>query len=134
MTDQGAVELVVFIAAVLGTLAGTLYPYWAKLRENPEMGFEKKFVGTAVISFIASIAISIGLFSMLVEAAQQIANTGSLASVFAITATSAFGIARASNMLMPSREKAVETETSTTTTTVTAAQPSLPPPPASSST
>ena len=106
LSEQATVEIVVYIAIVLGTVAGTLYPYWSKLREFPEMAFEKKFLGTAVISFIASLAISVSLFPTLL--AQATADSSlSLASVFAITALSAFGLNRASNMIMPGTQAAL---------------------------
>lgn len=83
-------DLTVIAGAALGNFARTMIPYWAKLRENPEIVFERKFLGTAVISFIGALGLGLGLFPMFAETVQ---NSGlSLAAVFATVALSAFGL------------------------------------------
>ena len=96
MTEQAVLEWVVILACVIGTFARTLLPYWNKLQENPETVFEKKFLGTAALSFITSLAIGFGIFPSIFA---NVESNGSLTSVFAIAALMAFGINTGANMI-----------------------------------
>lgn len=98
MAFEMSTEIIVIIASILGSAAATLYPYWEKLRETPELVFEKKFIGTAAISVITAVALGISIFPQMLETV--VGSTLSLAGIFAIVATTAFGINRGSNMLM----------------------------------
>lgn len=88
-------DITVIAGATLGNFARTMIPYWAKLRETPEMIFEKKFLGTAIISFLGATGIGIGLYPTLIQNVDI--NTMSLAGIFAITSLSAFGLNAAMN-------------------------------------
>jgi hypothetical protein len=83
-------DLTVIAGATLGNFARTMIPYWAKLKEMPELVFEKKFLGTAIISFLGALGIGLGLFPTLIETVPV--NSMSLAGIFAIVALSAFGL------------------------------------------
>lgn len=119
-------DVVVIVGAILGAAAATLFPYWSKLRENPDLLFERKFLGTAIISVVGSAAIAIGLFPSLLEQANQAGSTVSQGAVFAMTALTSFGLTRASNMVMPSgaATQASRAAATANTTATTAAGPS----------
>lgn len=114
MVIEISVEAVVVGGAILGTAARTLYPYWERLRDSPELLFEKKFLGTAIVSFVGAAAIGIGLFPTLLANIPQDGSL-SLASVFAITALSAFGLNSGSNMILSHKTTSSPADTSTTT-------------------
>lgn len=103
-------EVIVIIGAVVGSAARTLFPFWEKLRENPELIFERKFLGTAIISFVSAVALGIGAFPTLLESVQGLNLSPGV--IFAIVATAAFGINSGANMLLSHK-----TTTPTTTTT-----------------
>lgn len=105
--DPGLVEIMVFIGAVMGALAATMIPYWQKLRETPELIFERKFIGTAVLSAIAAFALAVGTFPTLLENIASEASTLSLGAIFAITAAMSFGINRGANMALSAVEVVV---------------------------
>jgi hypothetical protein len=106
-------EIVVIVAAIIGTAARTLYPYWEKARENPDIVFERKFLGTALVSFVSAVAIGVGLFPSLLD---NVADSGlSQAAVFATVALMAFGIDSGSNMLLSKKTTSGTTTTTTTT-------------------
>jgi hypothetical protein len=89
-TPQLWTDLAVIAGAALGNFARTMVPYWAKLREMPELVFERKFLGTAIISFIGALGLGLGLFPTF---AASVGDSGlSLAAVFATVALSAFGL------------------------------------------
>ena len=100
MTDSGLVELMVFVGAVMGAFAATMLPFWAKLREDPNLVFEKKFIGTAIVAFVTAVALGIGVFPALLSGVADSAL--SLGAIFAITAAAAFGLNRGANMALPS--------------------------------
>lgn len=109
-------EVVVIIAAIVGAAARTLYPYWEKLRENPEILFERKFLGTAIVSFVSAVAIGIGLFPTLLE---NVADSGlSQSAIFATVALMAFGINSGSNMALSSKTVVVQKNPDGTTTPI----------------
>jgi hypothetical protein len=83
-------DVTVIAGATLGNFARTMIPYWAKLKEAPETIFEKKFLGTAIISFLGALGIGLGLFPSLV--ASTPIESMSLAGIFAVVALSAFGL------------------------------------------
>ena len=98
MVFELSTETIVIIASIVGTAAGTLYPYWEKLRENPDIIFEKKFIGTAIVSVIASMALGFSIFPAMLESIEG--TTLGLAGIFAMVATASFGINRGSNMML----------------------------------
>lgn len=108
MVETTLVEIMVFVGAIMGAFAATMIPFWAKLRENPDLAFERKFIGTAIVSFITSVAIGIGLFPVLIAQIAETAATASLAGIFAITAAASFGINRAGNMVLSTAVKSEE--------------------------
>lgn len=111
-------ETIVIIGAIVGTAARTLFPYWEKLRENPDIIFERKFLGTAIVSFVAAVAIGIGIFPTLLEG---VANSDlSLAGVFATTALAAFGLNAGTNMAL----SGARTKSGTATAGAAAVKPS----------
>lgn len=83
-------HLTVIAGATLGNFARTMIPYWAKLQTNPDMIFEKKFLGTALVSFIGALGLGLGLFPTLIE--QVPISSMSLAAIFAVVALTAYGI------------------------------------------
>jgi len=113
MAETALVEIMVFVGAIMGAFAATMIPYWAKLREDPSLAFEKKFIGTAVVSFVTAVAIGVGLFPVLI--AQVDTATASLAGIFAITAAASFGINRAGNMVLSTAAKSEELTSSSKT-------------------
>lgn len=98
MVFELSTEWIVILASITGSAAATLYPYWEKLRVDPELLFEKKFLGTAIVSIVASVALGVSIFPSLFA---NIPPGLSQAGIFAIVATSAFGINRGSNMMLP---------------------------------
>lgn len=84
-------DITVIAGATLGNFARTMIPFWAKLRENPDTIFERKFLGTAIISFVGALGLGLGLFTTLVALIPQI-NSMSLAGIFAVSALTAFGL------------------------------------------
>lgn len=114
--DPGLVEIMVFVGAVMGAFAATMLPFWQKLRENPELAFERKFIGTAIVAFVTSMALGIGTFPMLLDNIVSQAATLSLGAVFAITAAMSFGINRGANMALTAIEVETATETKAPTT------------------
>lgn len=112
-------EVIVIIAAIVGTAARTLYPYWERLRIDPDLIFERKFLGTAIVSFVGAMAIGLSLFPALLE---NVANsTLSAAGVFVVVALMAYSISAGSN-------EALKRTTTTTTTTATTDTATKPPP------
>ena len=89
-TPQLWTDLTVIGGAVLGNFARTMIPYWAKLKETPEILFEKKFLGTAIISFLGAIGVGLGLFPTILETVDV--SSMSLAGIFAIVALASFGL------------------------------------------
>jgi hypothetical protein len=94
--------LVVFAGAVAGSFAATMIPYWQKLRETPELIFEKKFLGTAVWAIATSLGMSFWIFTTLLENAQTIAGATSLGAIFIMTAVAAYGINVGTNKFITS--------------------------------
>ena len=83
-------EAIVYGAAFLGTLARTLIPYWDRLRVNPDIVFEKKFLGTAAIGLATSAIIAVTLFGPMLQLVEAAGNA-TLGAVFALVFTSALG-------------------------------------------
>jgi hypothetical protein len=104
-------ETVVFIGAIVGSAARTLFPFWEKARENPDIIFERKFLGTAIISFVSAVALGIGAFPTLLQTVEGMNLSPGV--IFAIVATAAFGINSGANMLL-SHKTTAETKTGPT--------------------
>jgi hypothetical protein len=108
------IDLTVIGAAALGTFARTMLPYWAKLVEMPEMVFDRKFLGTAVISFIAALGLGLGLFPMLSKSIDV--TSMSLAGIFAVVAIMAFGLNQGINWGIDQVKPSTTTTAATTPT------------------
>lgn len=94
--------LVVLAGAVAGSFAATMIPYWQKLRETPELIFEKKFLGTAVWAIATSLGMSFWLFTTLLQNAQSLSSNTSLGAIFIMTAVTAYGINVGTNKFITS--------------------------------
>jgi hypothetical protein len=90
VADEIVTSGIVFGAAFLGTLARTILPYWDKLRAEPELVFEKKFLGTAAIALATSAVTAGSLFAPMLDLVDDAGNA-SLAAVFFIVFTAALG-------------------------------------------
>lgn len=121
MVEVWMTQAVVFGGAFLGTLTRTLLPYWDKLRETPELVFEKKFLGTAAIAVIISAVIGATLFTPMMTLVTEIAADSTLAAVFFIVFTAALGTNEIVNQFIKS--KPLETATTTTTEPVKPTEP-----------
>jgi hypothetical protein len=58
-------ELVAFVGVLLGVLYRTIAPYLKILKENPDMPFDRKFIVTAIITFIESFFVTLLIFNTL---------------------------------------------------------------------
>lgn len=94
--------LVVFAGAVAGAFAATMIPYWQKMREDPGIIFDKKFLGTALWAVGTSLGMSFWLFTTLLENAHTVSGTTSLGAIFIMTAVAAFGINTGTNKFLTS--------------------------------
>ena len=115
MAEVWMTQAIVFGAAFLGTLTRTLLPYWDKLRETPELIFEKKFLGTAAIALATSAVMAATLFTPMMDLVSA-AGDATLAAVFFIVFTASLGTNEIINQFIRSKLPG-ETPTTTTTTT-----------------
>jgi hypothetical protein len=122
MVEIWMTQAIVFGAAFLGTLTRTLLPYWDKLREMPELVFEKKFLGTAAIALATSAVMAATLFTPMMELVSA-AGDATLAAVFFIVFTASLGTNEIINQFIRSR---LPGEIPTTTTTPTTTEPATP--------
>jgi hypothetical protein len=112
MVEIWMTQAIVFGAAFLGTLTRTLLPYWDKLRETPELVFEKKFLGTAAIGLATSAVIAATLFTPMMTLVSS-AGEATLAAVFFLVFTAALGTNEIINQFLSTKPK-VAGETTTT--------------------
>ena len=104
MVTEITTEAVVIIGGIVGTAARTLFPFWERLRENPDLLFERKFLGTAIVSFVSAIAIGVGLYPSLLANIQDSGVSGlSISAIFVITALAAYGLNSGANDLLKSK-------------------------------
>jgi hypothetical protein len=102
VADAGSLGFVVFAGAVAGAFAATMIPYWQKLREQPDLVFDKKFLGTALWAIGTALGMGFWLFTSLLDSAQKLASVSSLGAIFIMTATAAFGINVGTNKFITS--------------------------------
>jgi hypothetical protein len=116
MVDLWMTQAIVFGASFLGTLTRTLLPFWDKLRENPELVFEKKFLGTAAIGLATSAIVAATLFVPMMELASA-AGDSTLAAIFFIVFTAALGTNEIVNQFISSKPFTATTTAKTTPAT-----------------
>ena len=112
MVEVWTTQAVVFGGAFLGTLTRTLLPYWDKMRETPELVFEKKFLGTAVIAIIISAVVGATLFTPMMALVESVGEA-TLAAVFFLVFTAALGTNEIVNQFISSKPPEVTTTTTT---------------------
>lgn len=104
MVDEITIQIVVFLAAMTGGFTATMLPYWQKLRDyieagNRDLKFEYKFIGTAALAVVTSVAISFSLFDTLIS---QVPAGATVGAIFIQVALTTFGLNTGANQLMKS--------------------------------
>lgn len=65
LSDYLTIDTIAFIGVFLGVLYRTVIPYLSKLKEDPDITFDKKYIVTLVISFLESIVVAMLIFESL---------------------------------------------------------------------
>lgn len=113
MTDLVTLQIVVFLGCVTGAFAATMIPYWQKLRDyieagNRDLKFEYKFLGTAALAIVVSVAISFTLFETFLA---QVTAGATLGAIFIQITLASFGANSGLNLFFKSTKvKTAETK------------------------
>lgn len=91
ITFGSVTSWIVILGVLVGLSARTLLPYWDKLKSGEIDVFDRKFLGTAVIAFIASIVPAFAFFPVAMQQIGPYLGSFGIPTIFVISALMAYG-------------------------------------------